>query len=49
MVLWILWKYTETIIKYHILYLKYVFNNSAKRIIDRGLLFNPMKLNDLSH
>ena len=21
-----------------------VFNNSAKRIIDRGLLFNPMKL-----
>lgn len=26
-----------------------VFNDSAKRIIDRGLLFNPMKLNDLWH
>ena len=26
-----------------------VFNNSAERIIDRGLLFNPMKLNDLWH
>lgn len=26
-----------------------VFDDSAKRIIDRGLLFNPMKLNDLSH
>lgn len=24
-----------------------VFNDSAERIIDRGLLFNPMKLNDL--
>ena len=26
-----------------------VFNDSAKRIIDRGLLFNPLKLNDLWH
>ena len=26
-----------------------VFDDSAKRIIDRGLLFNPMKLNDLWH
>lgn len=26
-----------------------VFNDSAERIIDRGLLFNPMKLNDLWH
>ena len=26
-----------------------VFNDSAKRIIDRGLLFNPVKLNDLWH
>lgn len=26
-----------------------VFNDSAKRIIDRGLLFNPMKLCDLWH
>ena len=24
-----------------------VFNDSAKRIIDRGLLFNPLKLNNL--
>ena len=26
-----------------------VFSDSAERIIDRGLLFNPMKLNDLWH
>ena len=26
-----------------------VFNDSTERIIDRGLLFNPMKLNDLWH
>lgn len=26
-----------------------VFNDSAERIIDRGLLFNPLKLNNLWH